>query len=108
VVFEDIGAAAGYAPYRRDAEFVYLRQVFVRPEYRGRGVGRAAVGWLRARARGADSRVRVEVLVGNAAGVAFWRAVGFVDYCITLEQDGGAGGAARAEPSAAPDRAGLS
>jgi hypothetical protein len=28
---------------------------------------------------------RGEVLVGNTAGVAFWRAVGFRDYCVTLE-----------------------
>ena len=103
VVFEEAGAPAGYALYHRDPEFVYLRQFFVRAEFRRRGVGRAAVGWLRARAWGAGSRVRVEVLVGNAAGVAFWRAVGFADYCLTLEQDGGGGGAAtRAEPPLHP------
>jgi hypothetical protein len=35
--------------------------------------------------------VRVDVLVGNAAGVAFWRAVGFADYAVTLEWEGGPG-----------------
>lgn len=34
-----------------------------------------------------QKRVRVEVLVGNAAGIGFWRAVGFEDYCLTLEME---------------------
>jgi hypothetical protein len=56
--------------------------------------------------------VRVEVLVGNADGLAFWRAVGFRDYALTLEADpdagepGGAPGRGAAEPGAAPDRGG--
>jgi hypothetical protein len=45
--------------------------------------------------------VRVEVLVGNAVGVAFWRSVGFRDYCLTLELEGDRGGSVRpAEPVA--------
>ena len=55
---------------------------------RRRGVGRAAIGWLWQHVWG-GRRVRVDVLVGNAVGVAFWRAVGFRDYCLTLELEGG-------------------
>jgi len=84
VLFEEGGSPVGYALYRRQPEYVYLRHLFVRPEDRRRGVGRAAVGWLRRHAW-AGGRVRVEVLVGNAAGVAFWRALGFADYGLTLE-----------------------
>lgn len=87
VLFEDGGPPAGYALYRRDPEHVYLRQFYVRPECRRQGVGRAAIGWLRRHAWG-GARVRVEVLVGNAAGVAFWRAVGFRDYALSLELQG--------------------
>jgi hypothetical protein len=30
-------------------------------------------------------RVRRDVLVGNAGGIAFWRSLGFADYCLTME-----------------------
>ena len=32
-------------------------------------------------------RVRIDVLVGNAGAIAFWRAVGFRDYCLTMESE---------------------
>jgi GNAT superfamily N-acetyltransferase len=84
VLFEQAGQTIGYALYRRDADYIYLRQMFVWPDYRRRGVGRRAIEWLRRDAWGATP-VRVEVLVGNASGLAFWRAMGFDDYCVTLE-----------------------
>jgi GNAT superfamily N-acetyltransferase len=85
VLFEDSGESVGYALYRWEPEHVFLRQFFVRPEHRRRGVGRAAVAWLREHAWKEASRIRLDVLVGNAVGIAFWRAVGFEDYCLTLE-----------------------
>lgn len=84
VLFEASGQPLGYALYRRDPEYIYLRQFFICPEFRRRGLGREAIEWLRQQAWD-GGRVRVEVLVGNATGVAFWRAVGFGDYCLTLE-----------------------
>jgi GNAT superfamily N-acetyltransferase len=86
VLWEEAGQPAGYALYRRDPEHVYLRQFFVVPECRRRGVGRAAIARLWEHHWG-HGRVRVEVLVGNATGLAFWRAVGFADYCLTLEME---------------------
>lgn len=91
VLFEDAGQAAGYALFRREPEWVYLRQLFVRPDYRRRGVARAALAWLRFRAWPEAPRVRIDVLIGNAPAVAFWRAVGFRDYCLTMEWEPGAG-----------------
>jgi GNAT superfamily N-acetyltransferase len=85
-LFEDAGAPIGYALYRRDPDYIYLRQFFIRAEHRRQGVGRAAIAWLRQHAW-AGQRVRVEVLVGNTTGVAFWRAMGFADYCLTLEME---------------------
>lgn len=85
VVFDADGSASGYALYKFEPEWVYLRQFYVKPEFRRQGVGRAALKWLRSDAWSGQSRVRVEVLIGNATGIAFWRAVGFVDYCLTLE-----------------------
>ena len=87
VLFEEARRPIGYALYRRDQEYVYLRQFFVVPGYRRRGLGRAAIGWLREHAWSGD-RVRVEVLVGSATGLSFWRAIEFTDYCLTLELEG--------------------
>jgi GNAT superfamily N-acetyltransferase len=87
VLFLDGERTIGYALFRFDPEFVYLRQFFVRPEDRRRGVGRAAIAWLREHAWREVPRVRLDVLVGNPIGSAFWRAVGFRDYCVTLEWD---------------------
>ena len=88
VLFEDSGQSAGYALYRRDPDHVYLRQFFVHQEFRRRGLGREAMAWLQQH-RWGGRRVRVEVLVGNTAGIEFWRAIGFLEYCLTLELESG-------------------
>lgn len=84
-VFEDGGLAVGYALFRSEPEYVYLRQFYVRPDSRRRGVGRGALDWLRRHAWADAARVRIEVLVGNAPAIAFWRAVGFEDYSLAME-----------------------
>jgi len=84
MILEVAGQVAGYALYRRDPDYVYLRQFFINPQFRREGIGRAAIHWLSEHAWNRQ-RVRVDVLVNNSAGVAFWRAVGFTDYCLTLE-----------------------
>jgi GNAT superfamily N-acetyltransferase len=85
-VFEADAKAIGYALYRIEPEFVYLRQLFVQPEMRRQGVARQALEWLRQNAWSVRPRVRIDVLVGNQSGIEFWRSVGFVDYCLTLER----------------------
>ncbi len=87
VIFERNGQPAGYALFRNDPEFVYLRQFFVCREKRRQGIGRAAMRWLLANVWNGAARVRLEVLVGNAAGIAFWRALGFSDYALTMERE---------------------
>jgi ribosomal protein S18 acetylase RimI-like enzyme len=86
VLFEEGDQSVGYALFRRDPEYVYLRQFFIRREYRRRGFGRAAMAWL-AQHIWSGERVRLDVLVGNAAAISFWRSIGFRDYCLTLERD---------------------
>lgn len=76
---------AAYALFREDASSVYLRQFFVRREQRRQGVGRAAFEILRARIWPLDARLTVDVLCRNVAGIAFWRSMGYEDYCLTLE-----------------------
>ncbi|MBL8849362.1 MAG: GNAT family N-acetyltransferase [Planctomycetaceae bacterium] len=87
VMFEDAGTVVGYALYRTEPEYIYLRQLFVRSERRRRGIGRQALEWLRQNAWRDARRVRIDVLVDNATAQAFWRAVGFREYCITMEAE---------------------
>ena len=86
VLFEDGQGTAGYALFKRESEWVYLRQFFVRPERRRQGIGREAMMWLLANAWNDAPRIRLEVLIGNTEGAAFWRALGFTDYCLTMEK----------------------
>jgi GNAT superfamily N-acetyltransferase len=87
IIFESSEELVGYALFRREADHVYLRQLFVRPEHRRRGIGRLAVSWLWNNVWSDTSRVRIDVLIGNTGAAAFWRAVGFRDYCVTMEME---------------------
>ena len=86
VLFE-AESAAGYALYRFEPEGVFLRQFFVMPENRRRGVGRRALAWLEGNVWAGRGRLRLEVLAGNRAGLAFWRSAGCADYALTLEKE---------------------
>jgi GNAT superfamily N-acetyltransferase len=88
VLFVRNGAPCGYALFRHEPEWIYLRQFFVCRGARRAGVGREAIAWLRDNAWRGVGRVRLDVLSGNAAALAFWRSVGFTDYCVTMEMDG--------------------
>ena len=85
IIFEEYGQVVAYALYREGAEEVYLRQLFVVRPRRRQGIGRRAVEILRSQVWPKTERLTVEVLVANTAAVAFWRAVGYVDYALTLE-----------------------
>ncbi len=52
---------------------------------RRQGIGRQALEILRSTIWPANKRLTVDVLVQNTAAVAFWRTVGYNDYCLTLE-----------------------
>jgi GNAT superfamily N-acetyltransferase len=87
VIFEWNSRPVGYALYRSEPDYVYLRQFFVQPDCRRQGIGRAAIHWLLSNVWNGAARVRLEVLIGNAPGIAFWRALGFRDYALTLERE---------------------
>lgn len=76
-----------YALYRHEAEYVYLRQLFVLESQRRNGVGKALFTWLKTQAWPTNQRIRIDVLVGNKRAQAFWRSLGFKDYCLTMELD---------------------
>ena len=85
VLFEDGKEVVAYALYREQAEQIYLCQLFVVRGRRRQGIGRQAFEILRSTIWPANKRLTVDVLVQNAAAVAFWRAIGYRDYCLTLE-----------------------
>jgi ribosomal protein S18 acetylase RimI-like enzyme len=87
VVFIRDGVEVGYALYRFEPDWVYVRQFYVDPKCRRSGVGRAALAWLRKHPWQNELRVRLEVLVGNTMGIAFWRSCGFSDYALTMESE---------------------
>jgi GNAT superfamily N-acetyltransferase len=84
-IFVCDGIDAGYALYRELPEFLHLRQFYVLPERRRRGIGAAALGALREREFPSGKRVLVEAMTWNTAALAFWRACGFCDRYIGLE-----------------------
>lgn len=87
VLFEAGGPNAGYALFRHEPEFEYLRQLFVVPALRRRGIARSALAWLEENAWAEAARLRVDVLMGNEVGEAFWRSMGFKVYGLTMEKE---------------------
>ena len=85
VIFEECGETVAYALYSESADEVYLRQLFVVRHRRRKGIGRRAVEILRTQVWPKTKRLTVEVLLANTTAIAFWRAVGYVDYALTLE-----------------------
>lgn len=85
VIFEDGEYPTAYALYKESANEVYLRQLFVSRNHRRQGLGRKSVELLRDRVWPNYKRLTVEVLTDNSSAVAFWRALGYKDYSLTLE-----------------------
>lgn len=91
MLFEEGGETKGYALFRREPEYFYLRHLFVRREHHRKGIARGALAWLRRNVWALAPRVRIDVLVGNESAIAFWGSVGFREYCITMEWEWNAG-----------------
>jgi predicted acetyltransferase len=85
VIFELDRKVVAYALFREQPAEIYLRQLFVVRDRRREGIGRRAVELLRSEVWPKTRRLTVDVLVANAPAIAFWRAVGYKDYCLTLE-----------------------
>ncbi|SRR6266511_970176 len=85
ILFEDTGEVVAYALYQEQREEIYLRQLFVVRHRRRQGIGRRAVRILRSEIWPKTERLTVDVLVQNEVALGFWRAMGYRDYCLTLE-----------------------
>jgi predicted acetyltransferase len=86
VMFIEGDRTVGYALYRTDDDGVFVRQFFIVERARRNGLGREAVQWLCANVWQDSERVTLQVLLHNQRGIDFWRAVGFADYCLTMER----------------------
>jgi GNAT superfamily N-acetyltransferase len=85
VLFEENGAVVAYALYREAPDEIYLRHLFVVRHRRRQGLGRRAMQTLFDEIWPRGKRLTVEVLCKNAAGIAFWKAVGYREYSLCLE-----------------------
>ncbi|MCB1125862.1 MAG: GNAT family N-acetyltransferase [Verrucomicrobiae bacterium] len=85
VIFEAAAEVMAYALFREQSTEVHLRHLFVVRHRRGQGIGRWAVQTLRWHFWPSTKRLTVDVLVTNKNAIAFWRAVGYSDYALTLE-----------------------
>jgi ribosomal protein S18 acetylase RimI-like enzyme len=85
ILAEQDGVVCGYALIRYEEQYVYVRQLFVTVEHRNKGMGRAIIDWLRANAMQGRPQIRIDVLIGNQSGIAFWHAIGFSDYSLCME-----------------------
>jgi GNAT superfamily N-acetyltransferase len=85
IIFAQEDTPVAYALYREDPDEIYLRQFFVVRTRRRHGIGRSAMQSLLSDIWPRTKRRTVSVLVHNTSGVAFWRAMGYQDYALTLE-----------------------
>ena len=85
VIFEDERGVVAYAVYQEEVDQVYLRQFFVVRDRRRQGLGRLAMHLLFREIWPQKKRLTVSVLADNLPARAFWRAVGYTDYSLTLE-----------------------
>ncbi len=85
ILFETANAVVAYALYREQPEEIYLRQLFVISQHRRKGIGRQTFDILRFKIWPKNKRLTVDVFVQNEAATAFYREMGFKDYCLALE-----------------------
>jgi ribosomal protein S18 acetylase RimI-like enzyme len=78
---ERIGGMA-FASVAEDGKTVMLHQLYVQPEYQGRGIGGLLLDEIESCFPGAD-KVRLEVEEANARAVAFYLAQGFAKVGMT-------------------------
>jgi ribosomal protein S18 acetylase RimI-like enzyme len=85
ILFEIDSESVAYALYRPVEGGIHLRQFFVSRDFRRQGVGRQAIEILLNHIWPPEARITLDVLVQNQQGQAFWKALGFSEYAVTLE-----------------------
>lgn len=89
LLFHRGSRVAGYAVWRVEDRGAYLRHFFICRDQRRSGLGRAAFALLRRERFPADLPVQIEAAIWNTDAIAFWRAIGFADFGLTMEMKAG-------------------
>lgn len=79
----------GYAAWRLEDRGAYLRHFFICRDHRRQGVGRAAMKLLCRDRVPKDRPIQIEATIGNKGGIAFWHAIGFQDFGLSMELKAG-------------------
>ena len=85
-LFNEQGKIIGYCLYKKERNFIYIRQFYIERVSRKQGFGRQAFTQLRKSLWKKSNLLRLDVLVGNKVGIRFWKNMGFKDYCLTMER----------------------
>jgi ribosomal protein S18 acetylase RimI-like enzyme len=83
------GRVTGYVVWRLEDRGAYLRHFFICRDQRRQGWGRAAMRLLRRDVIPKDRPIQIEAAIENKAGIAFWRAIGFQDFGLSMELKAG-------------------
>jgi GNAT superfamily N-acetyltransferase len=89
LLFRRGARVAGYAVWREEEFVAYLRQFFICRDQRRRGVGRAVMKLLRRDVLPTGRPLHLEASVWNTDAIAFWRAIGFEDFGLSMELKAG-------------------
>lgn len=85
LLFHNAGRVCGYAVWRAEERGTYLRHFFICRDQRRLGLGRILVDKLRREYFPKDQPLQLEAAIWNKDAIAFWRAIGFQDFGLTLE-----------------------
>jgi len=80
----------GYAAWRLEDRGAYLRHFFICRDQRRQGWGRAFMTLLCRDIFPKDRPIQIEAAIGNTDAIAFWRAIGFQDFGLSMELKAGA------------------
>ena len=89
LVFHYGACVMGYAAWRPEDRGTYLRHFFIGRDHRRQGLGRAAMALLCRDWLPKDRPIQIEAAIGNKAGIAFWHAIGFQDFGLSMELKAG-------------------
>ena len=89
LVFRNGGRVCGYAAWCVEDRGAYLRHFFICRDQRRQGLGRSIIDRLRRDHFPKDQPLQLEATIWNTDAIAFWRAIGFQDFGLTLEMKPG-------------------
>jgi GNAT superfamily N-acetyltransferase len=85
LVFRNGGRVCGYAAWCSEDRGTYLRHFFICRDQRRQGLGRIIIDRLRRDHFPQDQPLQLEATIWNTDAIAFWRAIGFKDFGLSLE-----------------------